>query len=528
VPSITDSFPELRVPGGLDDIIAQACEKRPEDRFQSATEMLEALDSLASGTRPRAVRKRTTQVRQPVVDPDDEDEDDDEEEEYEEEGGFLARLPVSARIVAGVVLLVAVAGGVWIFGVGGGGPGSAPRLSMLSPGDRTEEQTKYVGLLDDARRSLLSGDTELALGSVETAQQMEVRDSEALLVRAMIYRQMQDHDMALADYRDALSLDPGYAAAAAGLGWVELERGRLDEALASFEQAGKLDSRSGEALAGQGAVAFLRGDRERAGELLSEAVELAGDFAPAHEWMGRVHLAVGDHAGAVAAFVQAKRCDPRSWRAYTGLGEAYLGQGRTDEAEKQLRGALNLAPGAEEPLTTLAAMLIESERYAETINLLTSSAHAGSHALDVLEGAALQGAGRRQDAIAVLERATSGAEVDAQAETLLGILYQQDGDHASAIDRYRRAAAADETLSLPHLNMGLALFALERYEESADELTTAVQLDANSTFAHYGLGILQMDYLGDTERAIFHLEAYIELGGPDDRVGDWVARLRSL
>ena len=92
--------------------------------------------------------------------------------------------------------------------------------------------------------------------------------------------------------------------------------------------------------------------------------------------------------------------------------------------------------------------------------------------------------------------------------------------------------AFDEALELegariePLLNAGLSLFQLRRFEESRDRLGEVLDLDDEQPQAHYLLGILYMDYLGDAQRAIQHLERYRELDGDDRRVGDWLRRLR--
>jgi tetratricopeptide (TPR) repeat protein len=369
------------------------------------------------------------------------------------------------------------------------------------------------------------GDTDLALSHAEAAYRMESRDSEAPLVRASIYRQRGDHDMALADYSEALTIDADYAAAAAGMGWVQIDQGDLVAALSSFEQAADLDEQSGEALAGQGAVKYMQSELTEAKSLLTSAVERDASFAPAHEYLGRLLLDEGDVDGAVTSFVQAKRYDPRSWLTYAGLGEAYLWQERWEDAEKQLRLALEREAGAVDVRTNLVSLLVERGRYADALTVATAGGRPTGQ-IGLLEGAALYGMERSDDAVDALEQALPSEQDDTNARTLLGILYHQQGEYVRAIEQYRAAIASNSEVAIPHLNLGLALFALERYEESRGALMDSVALDPHNVFAHYGLGILHMDYVGDADKAIYHLETYIELGVQDARARDWIDRLR--
>ena len=107
------------------------------------------------------------------------------------------------------LLLTAVASGA-------ASAANVPRVSMKSIESRSEVEQRYVEQLERARGSLRAGDDQHALSAVEEAHLMECRDSEAFLVRGLVFRARDDDDTAIADFREALALDPGYAAASAG------------------------------------------------------------------------------------------------------------------------------------------------------------------------------------------------------------------------------------------------------------------------------------------------------------------------
>ena len=98
-------------------------------------------------------------------------------------------------------------------------------------------------------------------------------------------------------------------------------------------------------------------------------------------------------------------------------------------------------------------------------------------------------------------------------------------DFSVGHDLARPGIAVDDQLALPHLNEGLVLFATDRFEEAVASLERAVAADPENAFAHYTLGVLYMDYVADSEKALLHLEAYQELDGRDSRVDAWVRKL---
>lgn len=511
-PSLVTSHPKLNVPGDLDDVILRALEKDPEDRFESAREMLDALaavDLESSGKRRRHRSRRRSRPRAGA-------------------GAPLAGLLRSAIVV--LVVAAIAAGGYWAVQRALGTFSDTVRVSQKPVGARSAIEARYVERLDEARSRLRTGDTDEALRAVEEAAGLECVDSEAFLVRGTVYRAREDDDTALADFQEALALDPGYAAAAASIGWIWLERGDFERSAQWFEDATELaagDRPSALALAGLGALCYLRGEVADAELQLLQATELDAGLAAAHLYLGRVRLDTGRASDAVGSLVQAKRNDARSVDARAFLGRAYLELGRLEDAQRQLQEALGLDPNARGALEDLGSLLVASERWREAADLLVEPAerHPERGRLQILVGVTRYGLGDTTAAMEALERGLETEPDDARAQALLGILYHQRGRLAEAEERYRLAVGLDPRSAEVHLNLGLIAFQDERYEEAAESLERAIAAGSEDAFAYYGLGIVYMNYLGDAERARLNLEAYQDLGGDDERVDGWLRDL---
>jgi Tfp pilus assembly protein PilF/predicted Ser/Thr protein kinase len=501
---INDVHTDLQIPADLEDLLIRVLERKPEERFQSAAEMIAALEEVDPARSARRRRRRSTAQK----------------------GAQGNRM----RLLLAVAAVLAVGALAWRLGASGFGdaePEGPVRVSAKAASKRTEEEARYVRLLEEARARLAAGDIQAANVSVEDAHRLTCRDEEAFFVRAMVYRAREDADPALADLREALRIDPTYADAAAVMGWIELERGAGEVARERFEQAEELDEESALALAGLGALARSERDSARAQEFFERAVAIDPACAPAQRELGLLRLAEDDFEGAVEALTEAKRIDPLMWRTWVALGEVYLELDRQRDAENQFARAVELGPDAAEPLELYASFLIEAGRHAEALEHLEPAVQSHPHwsRVQALTGLAHHGVGSPDQAALFLQRGVDAGEQDARALTMLGVLRQESGRLDEARALYDQAIEQDGRFALPHMNNGLVLFAQERYAEAQRELQMAVDLDATNAFAHFSLGIVCMDYTGDRQKAAESLTAYRELGGGDPRVAGWLRRI---
>ncbi|MCP3919489.1 MAG: protein kinase [bacterium] len=517
-PTISVEYPELNLPLGLDELFETVLAKEPDERFQSAEEMSDALIEVGSEPASRAGRRRAPKKRPQAA------------QKMPRSPRAGSAPPARSWTKIAVPLALAAVGAVLWQVIGGGGANAAPppRVSMKPAAEQTEEERRYLSLLTDARAALRTGDVDAALAKVEQAHQLPVADSEVFLVRARVFCARRDDDTALVELDEALERDPSYAAAAALVGWIRLDRTEHAQAEASFERAESADGGSSEALAGRGALALIEGDVAEARKQLESAAEASELSAAGYYWLGRARLADGDAQGAVEVLVRAKREDPQAARNYTELARAYLALERVPDAETQLREALRVDPdGSWEAAGELAALQVDSERYGDAEEVLREALrkHPQRGRLRVLQALTLEALDRTNEAIGELERALPHTGDDVNVRILLGTFLQRAGRAADALVQYEAAAKLDEDRYEPHFDSGLALFELERYGEAAAAFEAAL-LRQEVLLAHFALGVLYKDYLGNPGKARTYFENYVQLGGDDGRVRTWLQELR--
>ncbi len=132
---------------------------------------------------------------------------------------------------------------------------------------------------------------------------------------AKVYSRSGDRQLAIAEYRAAIGLDPRFIEARHRLG-VELhEAGQHAEALKELRRAASISRsyrKSHEIWVAEGRTLVALGRDGEALRSFSRALETKPGFAAAHDGIGSIHLARGDASAAVNSFIKAIGIEPRT------------------------------------------------------------------------------------------------------------------------------------------------------------------------------------------------------------------------
>lgn len=285
IPSLRTTLPNL--PAALDDVLAKALAKRPEDRFQTAAEMRTALETLdQTAAHPTRVDSRIhplapSRPRAPA----------------------LPRTPAQILVVLALVMLVGLAGVLII-----------PPLLGPAPAQRA---------IATAQSQSVQGDYQLAIDAYGLALTAEPDNIVALLGRAWAAEAQGLVDEALADYARVLALDPNNATAHAESTRMKLQY--ATEAFAPVAWLADLDFAVAQATAAERPrIHYLRGwaiftfalvdgvpNPNAALADLQTAVTLAPQNAEYQFTLAQVWLALDNPAEALAAANRAVELAPQ-------------------------------------------------------------------------------------------------------------------------------------------------------------------------------------------------------------------------
>jgi serine/threonine protein kinase/tetratricopeptide (TPR) repeat protein len=228
----------------------------------------------------------------------------------------------------------------------------------------------------------------------------------------------------------------------------------IENAIAEFNYAVEHDPNYARAYAGLG-EAFWRKYQfsknadwvDRARSACERAVALRNEEAAGHNCLGLVYRGTGNYEKAVEQYKLATELQPTDDSAYKGLALAYGGLGKTEEAEETFQRAISLRPNYWSNYNSLGELYLKKGLYA--------------------------------DAEAMFSQVTALAPDSFVGYGNIGNTYLAEGQYGKAVPMLERSVAIRPTAENTS-NLGTAYFQLRRYSDSARTYEVAVKLGGDN------------------------------------------------
>ena len=296
-------------------------------------------------------------------------------------------------------------------------------------------------------------------------------------------------------YREALALDPGYAAAHAGLcsAYVELYD----------ETGGSEEIRQAEVAC----AAALRSDSR---------------LHMVYSALGELYANSGRIDDAEQAFENALDINAKDVQAMAGLADIYRRTQRFSEAEELLIKAVDTQPGNWRTVNSYGRFLFAMGRYHDTVEQyrLVVSINPDNAALMSNLGAALTLAAEFEEARQVLEE-TLVLRPIAPTYSSLGVIHYYLGNFEKSVENHRLAAELTPANDLIWLNLGDSLHFAGRTEEATDAYRRARKLSTERLEVNSSDGVTLTvlawaeHMLGDSEAALELVDQSLQID-PED------------
>ena len=238
-------------------------------------------------------------------------------------------------------------------------------------------------------------------------------------------------------------------------------------------------------LIAQGNRAEDAGKLHEACALYREAVKVAPQSARAHLNLGIALAALGDQAGAVAAYEQALKLDAANPFAAYNFGKLRYERGRHADAERLLRQALHHKPDFPQARIVLACTLDAQGKLEAAVTELDGMADFG--ALFIRAGM-LRRLGKLDAAAEALRRALAIDPDNLDALTALFHVLEAKGDAAGAARELEAVLKQRPDWAEALYNYGVVLKKLMRPAEAEDALRRAIAAQPGFTKAYRMLG----------------------------------------
>jgi serine/threonine protein kinase/Flp pilus assembly protein TadD len=231
-------------------------------------------------------------------------------------------------------------------------------------------------------------------------------------------------------------------------------RGDIDQAIQMFQQAVQLDSKYALAYAGLG-EAYWRKYRETSDPQWVEparkngqlAVTLNDQIAPVLLTLGIIEAGTGHHDLALAALEKARKLEPANPNVLSELGAVREAMGQFDRAESSFVDATKLQPDDWTSLNSLGGFYYRRGRY--------------------------------QDAIPQFLKVTAMAPGDSQGFTNLGATHAMAGQYDAAAENFKKSLALRPTASA-YTNLGTIYYFLGRCADAVPMMRHASELAPKS------------------------------------------------
>ena len=158
------------------------------------------------------------------------------------------------------------------------------------------------------------------------------------------YRMKEEYDRAIADYTDAIRIDPTYVFAFKNRGSVYQHQGDLDRAIADYSEAVRLDPAFAIAFANRASAYQEKGDFDRAIADFTTLIRLSPRDSKAFYSRGVAHQLHGDVDQALADYDQTIALDPAHFLALHNRAGVYRIKGDLDRAIADYDTAIQLHP----------------------------------------------------------------------------------------------------------------------------------------------------------------------------------------
>ena len=209
------------------------------------------------------------------------------------------------------------------------------------------------------------GDYAGAIADFGQALQINPQFADAFSNRGNAKSGRGDNESAIADFDQALSINPRFVKAYNGRGVANNRKGDYASAIADFEKAIQLDPQYAYAYVGRGNAKNRMGNYADALVDYNRALKINPQDADTYYNRGHAKIYMGDFAGSIADFDKAIDINPQFVDAYDNRGIAKGRMGNHAEALADHERALKINPEHKNAMHNRAAALAETQYQAQ-------------------------------------------------------------------------------------------------------------------------------------------------------------------
>lgn len=337
---------------------------------------------------------------------------------------------------------------------------SKPTVRHSTVQETTSESSPQV---EQAEAALQKGDYASAQPLLEKAVQANPDDFLAWFDLGYVYKATGQTDKAIEAYRKSLAAKPDVFESNLNLGILLAKQGNYPEAAKYLKAATQLKP-----------TARVEEGRARAWQSLGIVLENS------------------DPQGALAAFAEAAKLEPRNPEPHLSAGQLLEKQNQLAEAAKEYQAAAALDPSSPEPLAALSVIYTRQNKLPEAEATLRKllALDPQNQTVSTQLARVLAAEGKNEEAAKQLQSGSAAAAKDPRAALELGALNVKAGKYAEAEQMFRSAVQQLPQDPEAHYALGSLLMHEKKYPEAQQELLLTVKLKPDLAEAYGNLAVV--------------------------------------
>ena len=355
---------------------------------------------------------------------------------------------------------------------------------------------------DRGRSCLEKGDNDKAIAEYTEAIRLDPKRAKAYNDRGVAYRNAGEYDKAISDCNEAARLDPQLADAFLIRGDAYRGKREYDKAIADYVVAIRLNPKSAVTYYSRGDAYAGKGECDKAIADYSEAIRFDPKNTEVFLIRGLAYAQKGDNDKAIADFTEAITLAPKLTPAYSNRGEEYLKAGENDKAIADCTEAIRLDPTLAIAYNNRGLAYFNKGENDKAITDWTEAIQLNPTCamVYVSRGEAYREKHEYDAAIADCTKAIRLDPKSATAYMARGEAYAQKGDNDKAIADYNEAIQLNPKNALAYYSRGLAFGTKGVRDKAIADYTASIRLDPHAqAYCNRGLAY---DCKGEHDKAI--------------------------
>lgn len=368
-----------------------------------------------------------------------------------------------------------------------------------------------------ASEYLKSGQTTLALETVQGSLAKNPKSTESYLLLGGIYSNMKMYDKAQVAYEKVLQLDPKGTEAPLYLGAVYAEQKMYDKAIVQFQKLANNDKYESPHLAWY-YIGRIRAEQPgtKSHKLAEDAFRKSLTYKPSY---GESVLALAslymkeDHFDQALSLLKTFQYEHGpNLRIAEILSQMYLEKENYEDAYAQLEILEQATDDILGVKLRMALILIEKKNYNAAINKLSDIIRVApdSDKIRFYLAAVYQEVGQREKALEHFAKVPSESQFFVEATIYSVHMYKQMNESGKALKIIKNAVEQRNESAQLHGIYASVLDDNGQTKEAYEHLENTLKLFPKSTQIHFYMGTL-VDKLGDKDRVIDHMKTVLVL-----------------